>query len=292
MKKWLDAFWVLSKKEKVSGLVLFVLLFGAIIINLSVKHFVNQRNDDISITLSTYGIPQDDTPNENLSENLSLNHKQQDSPPKYDYFNPNEVSQDQLVRMGVSEKTAKAWINYRANGGKFYTPNDIKKIYGLNESTAEKLIPYCVIPQTEKTSKPESKYQIVELNTADSASLEALPGLGAKLSKRVITYRSILGGYYRVEQLLEVYGMPYEQYDKCKNYLNVNPALVQRLNINKLNAYALKKHPYFRNGIAEELIKQRNVKKQFSTKADIDTNEILTDSVLIKISPYLNFENE
>jgi competence protein ComEA len=48
---------------------------------------------------------------------------------------------------------------------------------------------------------------LVNLNTADSASLESLPGIGPALASRIISWREQNGGFRAVDELLAVSGI-------------------------------------------------------------------------------------
>jgi len=47
----------------------------------------------------------------------------------------------------------------------------------------------------------------VDLNRADAAGLEALPGIGPVLARRIIAYRERHGPFHRLEELLQVEGI-------------------------------------------------------------------------------------
>lgn len=47
----------------------------------------------------------------------------------------------------------------------------------------------------------------VNINTADVAQLSALPGIGQVIAQRIIDYRTEIGGYVAVEELLNVEGI-------------------------------------------------------------------------------------
>lgn len=86
-------------------------------------------------------------------------------------FDPNSVSKEKLIEMGISNKLAKTWTNFTNKGGKIYQAKDLLKIYGMNEYLYEKLEPYVNIPQpkraynkkeytsTKKYSSNSTKYQ-------------------------------------------------------------------------------------------------------------------------------------
>ena len=47
----------------------------------------------------------------------------------------------------------------------------------------------------------------VELNSVDTTDLKKIPGIGSAFANRIVRYRDLLGGYYTVQQLAEVYGI-------------------------------------------------------------------------------------
>ncbi len=65
----------------------------------------------------------------------------------------------------------------------------------------------------------------IDLNTADTTLLKRVPGIGSSFARRIVKYRDLLGGYYVVEQLQEVYGMDRERYDAIYPYFTVGTAV-------------------------------------------------------------------
>ena len=65
----------------------------------------------------------------------------------------------------------------------------------------------------------------IDLNTADTTLLKRVPGIGNSFARRIVKYRDLLGGYYVVEQLQEVYGMDRERYDAIYPYFTVGTAV-------------------------------------------------------------------
>ena len=68
-------------------------------------------------------------------------------------------------------------------------------------STSKKRKGYTPYTQTEKYAPGT----LVELNTADTTILKKVPGIGSTFARRIIKYRELLGGFYDVSQLAEVY---------------------------------------------------------------------------------------
>ena len=100
---------------------------------------------------------------------------------------------------------------------------------------------------------------VVELNSADTLILKRVPGIGSVFSRRIVKFRDLLGGFYRVEQLAEVYGIDEERYMALRGWFAVDSAAVRRLPVNKLSARELARHPYvsYRQAYAIERLRRQ-----------------------------------
>lgn len=147
-------------------------------------------------------------------------------------FNPNTVSKDDLQRLGFSEKQAQSIINYREKGGRFRRKSDFAKSFVVSDSVYRRLEPYIAIPK-------------IDLNQADSADFDSLPGIGGWFAARMVAYRSELGGYSCKEQLMDIYRFDRERFDALKDLVVVKKPY--RYPLWKLSADSLRMHPYIRN---------------------------------------------
>lgn len=62
---------------------------------------------------------------------------------------------------------------------------------------------------------------VVNLNTADVAELNKLPGVGEKTAQAIIAHREAIGGFRSIEQLLEVKGIGPSKFEKMRAHLKV-----------------------------------------------------------------------
>jgi len=216
-------------------------------------------------------------------------------------FDPNTASKAQLLKLGFKEKLANTLINYRNKGGHFRKKEDLKKVYGMSEAFYKKLEPYILTgndTQKELSSETpiknesppvvKSKKQI-ELNSADSLTLLTLRGIGPGYTKRILKYRSLLGGFYRVEQVAEIYGMSDSLYQSIKDQLTVNASLIKKVNLNNENFKEVNKHPYLSYEDTKAIFNYR--RKNGPIKSTDQVKEIITDAAVFeKLIPYIAFE--
>ena len=157
-------------------------------------------------------------------------------------FNPNTVSLEDRMRLGFSEKQAQSILNYRAKGGRFRRPSDFAKSYVVADSVFDRLEPYIDIPR-------------IDLNRADSAAFETLPGIGPYFASKMVSYRTSLGGYSHPEQLLEIYHFDREKYDALKDLIFCSPPVPYPLWT--LSERDLARHPYISRDEAHSIILYR-----------------------------------
>ena len=154
-------------------------------------------------------------------------------------FNPNTVSVEDLIRLGFSEKQAQAIDNYRTKGGRFRRKADFAKSFVVADSVYRRLERFIDIPR-------------LDLNRADSAALDALPGIGPWFAARIVSYRAELGGYSYPEQLMDIYRFDQEKYDALSDLVYCSPPAPFALW--SLPADSLRLHPYIRSAQAARSI--------------------------------------
>lgn len=126
----------------------------------------------------------------------------------------------------------------------------------------------------------------LELNAADSAALEALPFIGPTLARRVIRFRDALGGFVRLEQLQEVYGVDSLAYSVVSKRVHVNAELVSPLCADTSGWSALRRHPYIGVSGARAIERYRDAHPLQSLE-DLKAHPPIGDSLYEKWRPYL-----
>ncbi|HMK26573.1 MAG TPA: helix-hairpin-helix domain-containing protein, partial [Chitinophagaceae bacterium] len=131
------------------------------------------------------------------------------------------------------------------------------------------------------------RYPVIDINSADTTALIALPGIGSKLAARIINFRDKLGGFYSVTQVGETFGLPDSTFQKIKQYLKLENTSTRKININTATVDELKAHPYIRWSLANPIVAYRNEHGPFSKVEDIKKVMAVTDEIYNKIAPYL-----
>lgn len=149
--------------------------------------------------------------------------------PIFSAFNPNTVDTNQLYAMGLDSRLINQWVKYRQAGGVFYEKDDVLALYAMTKEQYLALSPYITFSMgTAESDEPVKqkravwKPQIIDINTADSATWDSLPGIGGVYASRIVKYRSMIGGFDSVAQLTNVYGIDSAWVARQSDYLVVS----------------------------------------------------------------------
>jgi competence protein ComEA len=212
-------------------------------------------------------------------------------------FDPNTIIEEDFKKLGFTEKQIATILKYREKGGKFITKVDLQKIYGITKQQYDVLEPYINIAEKENFVSPSKKefvkfkpIKTVEINSASESELTELNGIGESFAKRICKYREIIGGFYRKEQLLEVYGMDSTRYNLFLNQIIVDTTLISKIDINKVEFKELIKRQYLSKYQVQAIIKYRELNGNYTTIDEILKNKLVPENVYIKIKPYIEIK--
>lgn len=211
-------------------------------------------------------------------------------------FNPNTADSAALVSLGLRPRQAMAIIHYRAAGGQFRRKEDLQRIYTLGSEDYRRLEPYIRIPQTADISKnepaPRPAYptklkegERVDLNTADTAMLMRVPGVGAATARRIIAYGKKLGGYVSPSQAAEVYGIA----DGVEKWFEVGNASPRKLNVNTASYAELISHPYLNKPQTALIMRMRRNWGSIRNIAALRADTLFTAKDIARLEPYIEF---
>lgn len=219
-------------------------------------------------------------------------------------FDPNSATASDLERLGLSPRTIKSILNYRAKGGQFRKKEDLEKIYSLDPEDYARISPYATFsealaatvkpfpgnyagPRSEKLIAPGS----VDINRASLETWMTLPGVGEIRARQLVNYREKLGGFRTVEQLREMSGMPDSVFQGIRPFLGLSAPEIKKINLNTASVADLDAHPYISKRQAELIVAYREHHGAFASPEDIARMRAFSDQAwLAKVKPYLGVE--
>lgn len=126
----------------------------------------------------------------------------------------------------------------------------------------------------------------LELNSADSADLVSLPGIGPFFASKILDYRKRLGGFAFKEQLMEVYGIDRDRFSVFGEKIWADTALISRVKVSEATQEQLSSNPYIGAYAARAIIKYREMEGgKAVTLAALAANRIIKEE-LVKILKY------
>lgn len=140
---------------------------------------------------------------------------------------------------------------------------------------------------TLKSKRRRKPVLPIDINRADSLHLLPLPGIGPVYAGRIIKYRNLLGGFVRVEQLGEVYGISGETFDLIKDRVHIDTSFIRKIQLNSMTFKELLKHPYLEYEDVIAIVNYRESEGTIQSFQELQDNFLLQDSLLIRVSPYL-----
>ena len=203
-------------------------------------------------------------------------------------FRIDTVSARYLRAIGaLSKRQADVFIRWRDLSG-IYDMEDLRECYVVSDSVATALEPYVIFPE-RKVSPVE---QPIELNTADSAALRSVTGIGPKTVVAIMHYRERLGGFVRAEQLAEVPGVRERNYERILKQIYCDSCKIRKIDINFASPKVLGRHPYIAPQALRKLLKARQLKGGWSTAEELVEENIMTRKEAARLASYLQFGSD
>jgi competence protein ComEA len=164
-------------------------------------------------------------------------------PPRLDL---NRATRGELALLrGLGPARAQGIADYRRQHGPFQTVGDLRKVPGIGPKTLDKVRGSLFVdaadttdddstPATEtviarptpapaaKSKKAASLASPININRADAAGLQKLPGVGVKTAQRILDERTLRGPFKTVDELRRVPGIGPKTLEKLRPYVVVD----------------------------------------------------------------------
>lgn len=220
-------------------------------------------------------------------------------------FNPNTADSATFVSLGLRPWQASNAIKYRRKGGRWHSPDDFARLYGLSERDFLLLRPYIRIDEKDlpayrqdaSLSRHDSMAReyprkftagtVIDLNTSDTTQLKRIPGIGSYYAGKICRFRERLGGFLSVSQIRDVEGLPPE----IEQWFEVaQPARVRRININAATFQQLVRHPYLNYEQVKTIAEHKRKYGPLKGWDDLRLYRNFEDSDFNRLAPYFYFQ--
>ena len=220
-------------------------------------------------------------------------------------FDPNTADSTQLLRLGLRPWQVRNIYKYRAAGGVYRKPRDFARLYGLTLKQYRQLEPYIQIKEEDMPAanyfynydpieeRDTVRYPIklqpeerVILNRADTSLLRKVPGIGSHFARKIVAYRERLGGYYRVQQLLEIENFPETA---VAFFIIPDDSHLRKLNINRLSLNELKRHPYINYYQARAIVDYRRLHGPIESLQQLSLSRDFPPETIERLEPYVEY---
>ena len=297
MLRWLRQqfryFFGFTKTEANGAIIIIAIMILVTFLPMANRYYQSKRTVDVKIQFNL------DSIRGQINEQLLFDSAEEKMNEHMSDFNPNEVTFAALTSYGLSDEVSNRWLKYLQAGGTFKNKEDVKKIYGITNEDYLRLQDYMVISPIllpEKVIVREKKpvkevIAIVQfdINLVDTLELEKIRGIGKVLSSRIIRFRESLGGFVKLDQLDEVYGIEdYALVNLKETAIITDEFLPSQLNVNKFSIDEFTKHPYVGFQEAKIIVAYRDQHGNFENIGDLLKIHTIDSTWLNRVLPYLS----
>ena len=224
-------------------------------------------------------------------------------------FDPNHLPIETWQALGLTRRQAESIHKFEAAGGSFTKAEDVARLYVVSDALfaswepflrfpSEQVasvvpsrageLPVQLKPETDSGDESDAALTVLDLNTADTAALAALPGIGNYTARRLLWFRRDLGGFRSLQQVHEVPGIRPENLDRALPFLSVITRLRPR-NLNAVEERALGHHPYVSWNQARAVVAYRNQHGPFASWAEVLQVALVSPEDTVRWAPYFQF---
>lgn len=209
-------------------------------------------------------------------------------------FNPNEYTKAQWMALGLTEKQANVVLKFCRYPLK--SNEDLKRIFVIPEALYQRIKDSTIypnkspqyIPTNQIITQAEKQPKRINIGEIDSSKLVAIKGIGPFYAKMIMRYERALGGFYKKEQLLEVFKMNADTYDILCDKLDFSETHIRKISINKATAEELDHHPYLNRWQANSIIKMRIQLGGFQSVNELRKSHLINTEDFEKLEPYVS----
>lgn len=282
-----------TKSEKRGILVLLALVIILTVIRIFLPYYLGKSKSntyELTYLQSIEDSANINVPEKKSNQKISIYEKARPILTK-SRVDPNIATYEELISVGFTPFVSTNIIKYKEKGGTFKQVSDIFRIYGVDSAHHQWIeqVVQIAVDSIRQESLEQCLADKLKINVsiADAQQLELLPGIGSVLGKRIVKYRDLLGGFFSIGQLSEVYGMTDSTFKRIEPYIVVEPDSCRKIDLNRATEIELVRHPYIQKYQAKAILKYREVMGRIKDEKDLLSNQVFTKPEWERIVHYI-----
>jgi len=178
------------------------------------------------------------------------------------------------------EAMARDYFNDNDNGN----GNRLAHNKGVTKQVQQETVP---VPVNVPVPVPVNKLtqgEFVDINTADTAELKRIPGIGSYFARRIVELRQRRQAFVSPEELLSIRNFP----ETALTYMTASQNFA-KIHINQSSLQQLKAHPLINYTQATDILRYRRLNGNIRSVNDISNLPSFTPEQLARLKPFLLF---
>lgn len=275
---------------------LFVLMTFIILLQIAIYYF------DFSLTASTSSEKDKWLAIQEEIDSLKLDAAKSTS--QMYPFNPNFISDYKGYKLGMTVVEIDRLLAFRKQHRFVNSAYEFQKVTGVSDSLLKTMAPYFKFPdwvnkKRQTTPKltgndfvfpKKGKISIQDINTATSADLEKIYGIGEVTAQRILSYKERFGAFVSMEQLNEVWGLTPEVVISLQRQFEIKTQTgIKKIDINNASIKELAQFPYFKYPLAKQIVIYRSMNEAIDKTTDLTKIKGMPNDKIKIIALYLEF---
>ena len=222
------------------------------------------------------------------------------------YFNPNLISESQLDSLLLPSKIKQNLLAYLKAGGKFYSVNSFRKLYGMNDSIFKALEQFIIVEERrpkKELPKIVAKKKITGYFNPNKANFDELKEFGFSnyQAKNLINYRDKGGVFNKAGDVRKIYGVDSIFFKTIKNHIQIEIQIetpvkekiveVYNIELNRADSAGLVKLPGIGSVYAIRIIKYRELLGGYYSKKQLLEVYNLPEETFLNIEKYISVDS-
>jgi DNA uptake protein ComE-like DNA-binding protein len=216
-------------------------------------------------------------------------------------FNPNFLTDYKAYQIGLSTTQIDALFAFRKKGKFINSAEEFQQITGVDDSLLAVISPYFKFPEwTQKNKRAQGSKktevqapiwandEIRDLNLVSAKELSSIAGVSDQLSKRIVSYRNKLHGFYVDDQLFEVYYLERETgLEILKRFKVLEKPVIKKIDINTASFKEILSVPYLDYSLTKRICKYRDQNLHFKDLEELKKIDSFPVEKFDRIAVYL-----